>query len=175
MPATRVLFMCLSNDARSPMAEAWLKGLYGQLFDVQSAGLEPMPIDPRAVQTMHEVGLDLRTHTPRRVFDLFRADELFSYPVTLWDTARHERRAFYPGFCIRLFWEIPDPVHRVPSGTDPLEPFREVRDLIKRKILEWVERLLPEAQRCKGHNSVHDFVEANRFSQILDPGSRESM
>ncbi len=37
----RVLFLCIHNSARSQMAEAFLKQIAGDRFEVESPGLEP--------------------------------------------------------------------------------------------------------------------------------------
>jgi len=55
----RVLFVCIHNSARSQMAEAWLKQMCGEFFDVESAGLEPGKLNPLAVEVMSEIGIDI--------------------------------------------------------------------------------------------------------------------
>ena len=44
----RVLCLCIHNSARSQMAEDYLKQFGGNMFDVESAGLEPGVLNPLA-------------------------------------------------------------------------------------------------------------------------------
>ena len=37
----RVLFICQHNSGRSQIAEAYLREIYGDHFEIESAGLEP--------------------------------------------------------------------------------------------------------------------------------------
>jgi arsenate reductase len=46
----RVLFVCIHNSARSQIAEALLKKYGEDLFEVESAGFEPAPINPLAIK-----------------------------------------------------------------------------------------------------------------------------
>lgn len=147
--------MCLRNDNRSPMAEAWVNHLYGDLFQATSAGLEPWPIDPRAVQVMEEVGIPISAHHPQRVFDLVVRDELFSYAVTLWDKGNYERRAYFPGYCIRLLWDIFDPSSGGSHEFQSLGQFRNVRDILKKRIDEWISLLDLEKKTTVPILSVH--------------------
>ena len=121
--------------------EAWLNHLYGDQFEARSAGLEPGVIHPLAVKVMQEVGLDLSSHIPHRVFDLVKEGELFSYAITLWDQGRNERPAYFPGFCIRLKWPFSDPAKVACSAEQQLENMRGLRDALKDKIEGWVEQL----------------------------------
>ena len=54
-----VLFVCVHNSARSQMAEALLKHLAGDRFNVESAGLEPGKLNPLAVEVMKGIGIDI--------------------------------------------------------------------------------------------------------------------
>ena len=45
----RVLFICIHNSGRSQMAETFLKAVDGQRFEVESAGLEPNPVNPYVI------------------------------------------------------------------------------------------------------------------------------
>ena len=52
MARIRVLFVCIHNSARSQMAEAWLRQVAGDRFEVESAGLEPGKLNPFVVEAM---------------------------------------------------------------------------------------------------------------------------
>jgi arsenate reductase len=56
---THVLFVCVHKSARSQMAEAFLSALAGDRFSAASAGLEPGPLNPLAVEVMKEAGIDI--------------------------------------------------------------------------------------------------------------------
>ena len=53
----RVLFICIHNSARSQIAEAFLKQIAGDRFEVESAGLEPGKLNPFAVKAMRQAGI----------------------------------------------------------------------------------------------------------------------
>jgi arsenate reductase (thioredoxin) len=52
----QVLFLCTGNSCRSQMAEAWLRALGGEDFEVFSAGLEPHGVNPYTITVMEEAG-----------------------------------------------------------------------------------------------------------------------
>ena len=55
-----VLILCTGNSCRSQMAEAILKSVAGDVFEVSSAGADPSGyVHPMAVQVMGEIGIDL--------------------------------------------------------------------------------------------------------------------
>ncbi len=53
----RVLFVCTANSARSLMAEALLRDMAGDRFEVASAGTEPTRPHPMALQVLEEAGI----------------------------------------------------------------------------------------------------------------------
>lgn len=59
MEKKKVLFVCVHNSARSQMAEAILNSMAGDRFKAESAGLEPVSLNPLAVEAMREVGIDI--------------------------------------------------------------------------------------------------------------------
>ncbi len=59
MAKTRVLFLCNHNSARSQMAEGLLRHLYGEKYEVFSAGSNPTRVHPLAVRVMAEAGIDI--------------------------------------------------------------------------------------------------------------------
>jgi arsenate reductase len=56
---TRVLFLCTHNSARSQMAEGLLRNIYGEKYEVFSAGTNPTKVNPFAVKAMAEIGVDI--------------------------------------------------------------------------------------------------------------------
>ena len=80
----KVLFLCTGNSCRSQMAEAWTRVLKGDRIEAYSAGVDPHAVDPRAVQAMAEVGIDISGQTSKDVDTLEHIE--FDYVITLCDT-----------------------------------------------------------------------------------------
>ena len=135
---TRVLFICARNSARSQMAEAWLRHLYGDRFEAESAGLDPGVISPLAIEAMREVGVDITSHRTQSVFDLFKSGRLYAYAITVCDEASAERCPIFAGITRRLHWSFADPASFAGPHEERLARTREVRDAIRRRIEEWV-------------------------------------
>ena len=72
MDKIKVLFVCIHNSARSQMAEALLQKLGGEVFEVESAGLEPGILNPLAVEVIKEIGIDISGKKTQSVFELFK-------------------------------------------------------------------------------------------------------
>jgi arsenate reductase len=61
-----VLFMCVHNAGRSQMAAGWMRHLAGDRVTVRSGGSEPTDrINPAAVASMAEVGIDIANELPK--------------------------------------------------------------------------------------------------------------
>ncbi len=133
----KLLFVCIHNSARSQMAEAFLKKYGDDVFEVESAGLEPAPLNPNVVEVMGEVGIDLRQKGTQDVFELFRKGRLFNVVVTVCDQASAERCPIFPGMTKRLAWSFPDPSTFEGNHDEVLQMTREVRDEIEEKIKEF--------------------------------------
>jgi arsenate reductase len=146
-----VLFMCLHNSIRSPIAEAWLNHLHGDEFQARSAGLEPRPVNLVTVAIMQEVGIDLSGKEPQRVFDLVKRGDLFSYAITLCDRSEADRRPYFPGFCKRLNWYFPNSSGISGNEKELVDKIRHLREDIKIKIEEWYEEVKQEQGRVGEH------------------------
>jgi arsenate reductase len=137
----RVLFVCVHNSARSQMAEAWLRHLHGDRFEVESAGLDPAPLNPLAVEAMREVGIDISGHTTQAVFDLVKAGRLYAYVIAVCAEASGERCPVFVGVTRREHWCFPDPAAFAGSPEERLAATRTVRDAIRERIEDWVRSL----------------------------------
>lgn len=138
MSRQRVLFVCIHNSARSQMAEAWLRHLTGDRFEVESAGLEPGKLSPYVVQAMQEVGVDISGHKPKGVSELLEAGHRFDYVIAVCDKEAAERCPIFPGGSQKLHWSFSDPSAAQGDDCAKLRLAARVRDEIKAKIAEWL-------------------------------------
>jgi arsenate reductase (thioredoxin) len=136
----KLLFVCIHNSARSQMAEAFLKKYGDDVFEVESAGLEPAALNPNVVEVMGEVGIDLRQKGTQDVFTLFRQGRLYNVVVTVCDQASAERCPIFPGMIKRLAWSFPDPAAFQGSKEEVLAQTRAVRDQIEEKVKEFAQQ-----------------------------------
>ena len=93
MGKKRVLFICRHNSARSQIAEALLKKLYGDKYEAYSAGITPAEINPYVVRAMAEVGIDISKQRPKSLMEFW--GQKFDYVVTVCDYAK-ENCPFFP-------------------------------------------------------------------------------
>lgn len=128
----RVLFICIHNSARSQMAEGLLRSLYGERYEVISAGTEPGEVNPNAIEVMKEIGIDISNHYSKNVKDFINED--FDYVVTVCGGAR-ETCPFFPGGKKQLHKGFEDPSSFSGNKEEVLAKFREIRDNLK----EWIE------------------------------------
>jgi arsenate reductase len=54
----KVLIICNHNSVRSQITEGLLKSLYGEYYDVYSAGSDPTTVNPYAIKVLAEIGGD---------------------------------------------------------------------------------------------------------------------
>ncbi len=134
----RVLFVCVHNSARSQMAEAFLSRHGDELFEVESAGIEPGTLNPIVVDAMRELGIDISKNRTKDVFDFVKQGKRYQYVITVCDKASGERCPVFPGVTQRLQWNFDDPSSFQGSYEEKLGKTRVVRDAIKSRILEFI-------------------------------------
>ena len=140
MDKKRVLFVCVHNSARSQIAEAFLKKYSGDRFEVESAGLEPGKLNTLAVEVMKEVGIDISQNKTKSVFDFYKQGKQYDYVITVCDESQSGACPVFPGKGERLHWGFKDPSGFQGTWEEKLEKTREVRDKIKRRIIEWLNQ-----------------------------------
>jgi protein-tyrosine-phosphatase len=132
VPPTRVLFVCLGNSCRSPMAEAIARHLAPDLIEASSAGLTALGyvaqpthavLKENGVASHDLVSKPLRTIDPSK-FDL--VINLAGRPI----------EKLLEGRALPVEdWEVGDPF-----GSD-LEVYRRIFDEIERRIRALIARL----------------------------------
>ena len=137
----QVLFLCTHNTARSQMAEALLKKHAGDRFEVYSAGYEPTDINPFTRRVMEEVGLDLGGQASKGVKE-YLGQINFAYVIIVCARAEKTCPSAFPSISRqRLFWPFEDPAVFEGTEEEKLAKFREIRDQIDRRILQWLSEL----------------------------------
>jgi len=131
----RVIFLCTGNSARSQMAEAWLRHLAGNRYEVVSAGTEPTSVNPLARAVMKERGVDISAHTSKAVGQFI--GETFHVLITVCDNAK-EQCPIFPGVLQRIHWPLDDPATSAGDDAQQLAVFRRVRDEIEVRVRAWV-------------------------------------
>lgn len=126
-----MLFLGVANSARSQMAEALAREVFGPGVLVQSAGSKPSWVNPYAIEVMQEIGIDLRNHYAKSVdlIDPTTVDIVIMLcPEEVCPVALSEAH--------QLQWPIPDPSISDPafSRAEMLQHFRDARDAIRAKL-----------------------------------------
>jgi len=137
----KILFLCTGNSCRSQMAEGWTRHLRNDDIEPYSAGVDPHPLDPRAVKAMAEVGVDISMQTSKNIDAL--GDIEFDYVVTVCDKA-HESCPFFPARTKVTHVGFDDPP-RLATGArteeEAMAHYRRVRDEIKAFVGKFPEIL----------------------------------
>jgi len=131
----RVLFLCTGNSCRSQMAEGWLRELGGDRFEVHSAGIEAHGLNPRAVASMGQAGVDISAQRSQTL-DGFLAD-----PPDVLVTVCDRAAATCPSLPAKtevIRWSFPDPASATGSEEELREVFARVRDSIRERIEGWL-------------------------------------
>lgn len=126
----RVLFVCTHNSARSQMAEGLLRHLSQGRLEVASAGSHPTAIHPDAIDTMAQMGIDIRSQQPRSI-DAF-INQPFDTIITVCDKAREVCPTF-PGGGQHFHWGLPDPV-ALTDDAARAEAFAQTAQRLKSRI-----------------------------------------
>jgi len=62
-----VLILCTGNSCRSQIAEGLLRKMLAGKATVYSAGIEIHGVNPKAIETMKEIGIDISMHTSNHI------------------------------------------------------------------------------------------------------------
>ena len=124
----RLLFVCVENSCRSQVAEAFARIHGGDDVEAYSAGSRPSGVvNPKAIESMREIGYDLTTHRSKPLEDLPDLEWDFVATMGCGDECPLIRAKH------REDWQIPDP------KTMPPGEFRKIRDQIEAEVIGTLE------------------------------------
>ena len=124
----RVLVLCTGNSCRSQMAEGYLWHFAGDNATIYSAGIETHGVNPKAIATMKEDGIDISHHTSNNIAEYVDID--FDFVITVCDNAK-ERCPYFPTGAKKFHQNFPDPAKATGTQEEILNRFRDVRQMIK--------------------------------------------
>jgi arsenate reductase (thioredoxin) len=128
----KVMFACKKNSCRSQMAEGFAKTLGAGKIEVASSGLEASRVHPGAIEVMQEIGIDITDQTSNPIGD-FQPDD-YDAVISLCGCGVN----LPEGWVLQeIFedWLIDDP------DGQPIATFQRVRDEIKAKVADLIDRL----------------------------------
>ena len=132
----RILVLCTGNSCRSQIAEGYLRHFAGERAEVLSAGVETHGVNPKAIATMKEDGIDISNHTSNRVDEYEGID--FDFVITVCDNAK-ERCPYFPSKARKFHHNFPDPAKAVGDERQVAAEFAAVRNQIRDYCREFVE------------------------------------
>lgn len=133
MDKKTIYFICTGNSCRSQMAEGWGREILGEEWNVYSAGIETHGVNPKAIEAMKEVDIDISNHTSDLIDNkILRQSDLV---VTLCSDA-DENCPVIPPNVKKEHWGFDDPAGKAWSE------FQRVRDKIGERIKRFKEELI---------------------------------
>lgn len=131
-----ILVLCTGNSCRSQLAEGYLRYFAGEKANIYSAGIETHGVNPRAIATMKEDGIDISHHTSNNLDEYATID--FDYLITVCDHAK-EVCPFFPSKAKKFHYNFPDPAKAKGTEEEIMVQFRAVREMIKTYTKDFVE------------------------------------
>ncbi len=126
------MFLCVHNAGRSQMAAAFLERIAGNRIRVISAGSAPgEQLNPAVVSVLLEVGIDIRSNTPKKLTDEMARESDVIVTMGCGDAC-----PVYPGKKY-VDWELTDPAGKT------IDEVRVIRDEIEARVRGLVAELLP--------------------------------
>jgi arsenate reductase (thioredoxin) len=124
----KILVLCTGNSCRSQMTEGYLRHFAGNKAEIYSAGIETHGVNPKAIATMQEDGIDISKHTSNNL-DEYR-DIDFDFIITVCDNAK-ERCPLFPSDAKKFHQNFSDPSKLTGTFEEINKQFRLVRQQIK--------------------------------------------
>lgn len=119
------------------MAEAIARHYFGKSIYVQSAGVHKGDPDPLMIEALDEIGVNAAKHKPRTIDELEEWEGLnFDLIVSLSPDAHHKALDLTRALAADVeYWPTPDPTVVEGNREQRLEAYRDVRDMLTKRIL----------------------------------------
>lgn len=127
----KVLFLCTGNSCRSQMADGLINHDFADRIEAFSAGTEPHGLNPRAVQVMNEIGINISGNSSDHISKY--EGQAFDYVITLCGDANATCPLFFGGVQ-RLHMGFEDPPKATGTEEEIMAVYRRVRNEIRTQL-----------------------------------------
>lgn len=161
-----VLFICTGNSARSIFAEAILRDLSPDRFNVYSAGTKPKSdLNPFALEVLEQNGHDVSALRAKNVGEFQTEDApAFDFVFTVCDQAANEDCPAWHGQTISAHWGLPDPVKVQGTDAEKSLSFRQTYGALRNRMTGFAALPIASLDRISLQKAVDD------IGQIKDKG-----
>jgi arsenate reductase len=121
------------------MADGLVNHDFAGRIEAVSAGTEPHGLNPRAVQVMAEIGIDISGNSSDHLSTY--EGQAFDYVITLCGDANEKCPLFFGGVQ-RLHMGFADPPKATGTEEEVMSVYRRVRDEIRAKMRDFFEKEL---------------------------------
>lgn len=133
----KILVLCTGNSCRSQIAHGYLQNFAGDAATIYSAGVETHGVNPKAIATMAEDGIDISQHTSNHVLEYRDID--FDFVITVCDHAK-ETCPYFPTNAQQFHYNFPDPAKAKGTEEEVTLEFARVRNMIKEYCKNFVQK-----------------------------------
>ena len=117
------------------MAEGLAKNLgLEKRFQIHSAGVEAHGLNPKAVQVMKEINIDISNQESTAITN----NELFQYDIIITLCGDARDRCPLPSNNKNIHWGLEDPAKAIGSEEEVINIYRKVRDQISNNIKSFI-------------------------------------
>lgn len=120
---------------QKPNCRRFLRKFAGDKAVIYSAGIETHGVNPRAISTMKEIGIDIGGHTSNNIDE--NRDIPFDFVITVCDNTK-ERCPYFPTKAKKFYHNLSDSAKTIGTEDEISESFRSVRELIETYCEEFI-------------------------------------
>ena len=124
----KILILCTGNSCRSQIAHGFLNHYTNSNVEVFSAGIEAHGVNPKAIETLAEIGINISKNTSNLVDEYLEIS--FDYIITVCDNAKESCPIFPLGKAVKIHQNFLDTSKKQGDKKTINEEFRKVREEI---------------------------------------------
>ena len=124
----KILILCTGNSCRSQIAHGFLNHYTNSNVEVFSAGIEAHGVNPKAIETLAEIGINISQNTSNLVDEYLEIS--FDYIITVCDNAKESCPIFPLGKAVKIHQNFLDPSKKQGDKKTINEEFRKIREEI---------------------------------------------